>query len=78
MASISPRISGLWADHVDVRMRSFDDEGEADSDDIEQQRLIPDHDLGDGRTPLDKTIDRIGMGKLNRGNVGCTGYMRFI
>jgi hypothetical protein len=78
MASLSPRVSGLWADHANVRMRSFDVDEEVESDDVEQQRLIPDHDLGDGRTPLDKTIDRIGMGELNRGDVGCTGYMRFL
>ncbi|KAG5646001.1 hypothetical protein DXG03_004603 [Asterophora parasitica] len=40
------------------------DEGGDDAD-VEQQNLIPDSDSeeeDDGRTPLDKTIDRIGMG----------------
>jgi len=46
-------------------MGYFDDDAESESDDIEQQRLIPDDDPTDGRTPLDKTIDRIGMGELN-------------
>jgi hypothetical protein len=37
---------------------------ELDEDDIEQQRLVQDEaeEEEDGRTPLDKTIDRIGMG----------------
>jgi hypothetical protein len=39
---------------------------DGDSDDLEQQRLIPPaetHHRDDFRTPLDKTIDRIGMGQ---------------
>jgi hypothetical protein len=56
MASITPRASGFWADS---RMSYFpDDEGDVE----EQQNLIPDNEPNDGRTPLDKTIDRIGMG----------------
>ncbi|KAF9262990.1 MFS general substrate transporter [Marasmius fiardii PR-910] len=57
MASITPRASGFWQD----RMSYFDD------DDPEEQRLMGDENddengLNDGRTRLDKTIDRIGMG----------------
>ena len=48
MASITPRISGLFADGY------FDNMGNEDS---ESQTL-------DDRTPLDRTIDRIGMVRL--------------
>lgn len=51
MSFITPRASGLWDVDIDQddRMGNFSDDPEAiDSD--------------DGRTPLDKTIDRIGMG----------------
>lgn len=47
MASITPRISGLLANDY------F--EGAMGEDDVERCEL-------DGRTPLDRTIDRIGMG----------------
>jgi hypothetical protein len=54
MASLTPRASGFW---TDSRMSYFPDDVE------EQQNLIPGGDPTiDGRTPLDKTIDRIGMG----------------
>ncbi|KAG6885648.1 hypothetical protein C0993_011782 [Termitomyces sp. T159_Od127] len=57
MASITPRASGFW---TDARMPSHYSEDEGD---VEQQSLIPEQDVeSDGRTPLDKTIDRIGMG----------------
>lgn len=57
MASITPRMSGLWAtDYFQANM---------DEDDIEQQEC-------DGRTPLDRTIDRIGMGMLSRIYFGFT------
>ncbi|KAF5377815.1 hypothetical protein D9615_006670 [Tricholomella constricta] len=60
MASITPRASGLW---TDSRMSSYFPDDEADDADVEQQNLIPEDDgQQDGRTPLDKTIDRIGMG----------------
>ena len=41
-----------------------DSEDGDDAMDVEQQRLIHgyDMDVNDGRTSLDKTIDRIGMG----------------
>lgn len=54
MGSITPRASALWSE-----MDSYF----PDDDDVEQQQLIDgDDELDDGRTPLDKTIDRIGMG----------------
>jgi hypothetical protein len=56
MASITPRASRFW---TDSNMTYFpDDEGDVE----EQQNLIPGDDPNDGRTPLDKTIDQIGMG----------------
>lgn len=48
MASVTPRISALWRDNY------FAD-NMGTEEDIEQQEL-------DGRSPLDRTIDRIGMG----------------
>ncbi|KAK0238623.1 MFS general substrate transporter [Armillaria nabsnona] len=54
MGSVTPRASVLWSE-----MDSYF----PDDDDVEQQQLIDgDDELDDGRTPLDKTIDRIGMG----------------
>lgn len=52
MSFITPRASGLWDVDVDQEesMGNFSDDPEA----------IGSED--DGRTPLDKTIDRIGMG----------------
>ncbi|TFK33035.1 MFS general substrate transporter [Crucibulum laeve] len=56
MASLTPRASGFWAE----RMASSYFE---DDDDLEQQeRLVDEDDPEDERTPLDRTIDRIGMG----------------
>jgi len=43
-------------------MSSFHD-SDSNSEDLEHQPPVPDYDPHDGRTPLDKTIDRIGMGK---------------
>jgi len=53
MAFVSPRASGLW--HDDVRMSCYNDDATPDDLDLERNH--------DGRTPLDKTIDRIGMGE---------------
>ncbi|KAF8895585.1 major facilitator superfamily domain-containing protein [Infundibulicybe gibba] len=55
MASITPRASGFWADSH-MTSSYFPDE------DLEDQNLISNAEPEDGRTPLDKTIDRIGMG----------------
>ncbi|KAK0203016.1 MFS general substrate transporter [Desarmillaria ectypa] len=54
MGSVTPRASVLWSDEMDSYF--------IDDDDVEQQQLIDDDELDDGRTPLDRTIDRIGMG----------------
>ncbi|KAJ8593082.1 MFS general substrate transporter [Rhizopogon salebrosus TDB-379] len=53
MASVTARASGFWLD----RMNYYDD-AEQGMDDVEVDSE-PEY---DGRTPLDKTIDRIGMG----------------
>jgi hypothetical protein len=52
-ASVTTRASGFWADRMDY----FDD-AEQGMDDVEADSEVD----YDGRTPLDKTIDRIGMG----------------
>ena len=65
MASITPWACGLGADSG-IRTNYFPDHGTGGDEDAEQQRMIDEEYDGmaedDGRTPLDKTIDRIGMG----------------
>jgi hypothetical protein len=56
MASVTPRLSGLWSDEY---LRVDNAMGNEDGDDAERQQLWDE----DGRTPLDRTIDRIGMGE---------------
>ncbi|KAI0070035.1 MFS general substrate transporter [Panus rudis PR-1116 ss-1] len=56
MASVNPRVSGLWT--PSDRM-SYSEGMEDDQDYDGYAYEAEDH---DGRTPLDKTIDRIGMG----------------
>ena len=54
MAAATPRASGLW-EHSDMtysRLSAHDP-----SDDAEENEV-------DSRTPLDKTIDQIGMGTI--------------
>ena len=65
MASISPRASSFWSNSV--RTSCFPAHDEVGDEDLEQQPMIGDDDYDamaecDGRTALDKTIDRIGMG----------------
>jgi hypothetical protein len=52
MATLTPRASGLWASTMSTGY--FD----GDDGDVEAPSSL------DGRTPLDRTIDRIGMGAL--------------
>lgn len=64
--SITPRASVLWTD-TNTSMSYFPEEGTDNGDDDLEQQLIPSSDdvyddTHDGRTALDKTIDRIGMG----------------
>lgn len=54
--AVTPRASGLW--EGPLRMSAYFD----DTDGAEDAERLGDEDLDDGRTPLDKTIDRIGMG----------------
>ncbi len=61
MSAINPRASGLWASsrmsYISVA-DSYDDDAGFDVD-LEGFEVAED----DGRTPLDRTIDRIGMGE---------------
>lgn len=59
MASITPRMSALLAENY------FEEHMDDENDDSERQEE-------DGRTPLDRTIDRIGMGTLNSGFMYCS------
>ncbi|KIL00200.1 hypothetical protein PAXRUDRAFT_821900 [Paxillus rubicundulus Ve08.2h10] len=56
MGSVTPRASGFWTDSMRPRMSYFG------GDDVEEAAGFEDEYEYDGRTPLDKTIDRIGMG----------------
>jgi hypothetical protein len=63
MASITPRLSRFWADRG--RTSYYPDDHDGDMD-VEQQCMIDEaYDATmecDDRTPLGKTIDRMGMG----------------
>ncbi|KAF8840797.1 MFS general substrate transporter [Paxillus ammoniavirescens] len=56
MGSVTPRASGFWTVSTRPRMSYFG------GDDVEEAASFEDGYEYDGRTPLDKTIDRIGMG----------------
>ncbi|KIJ17575.1 hypothetical protein PAXINDRAFT_175426 [Paxillus involutus ATCC 200175] len=56
MGSVTPRASGFWTVSTRPRMSYFG------GDDVEEAAVFEDEYEYDGRTPLDKTIDRIGMG----------------
>ena len=65
--SITPRISAFWTSELEDRM------GTSGQDDVDEETVglvagstdleANGRDAQDGRTPLDKTIDRIGMGE---------------
>ena len=63
MSAINPRASGFWASsrmsYISVS-DSYDDDAASDID-LEGMAFQLAED--DGRTPLDRTIDRIGMGE---------------
>lgn len=61
MAAVTPRLSGLWAN--DSRRTSYF--RMPDMDDGTDLEAAPDAER-DGRTALDRTIDRIGMGACGR------------
>lgn len=58
--SVNPRLSGFWS--TDERMSYYERGDQEESEGLVQDG---DEEMGgvpDGRTPLDRTIDRIGMG----------------
>ena len=63
MGSVNPRASGLWSTSSRMSYVSIQQSDEG-SDDLDVEALGFDaSDEFDGRTPLDKSIDRIGMGE---------------
>ncbi|KAF5360741.1 hypothetical protein D9756_005094 [Leucocoprinus leucothites] len=75
MASLAPRASILWSDTAMAENNYYHD----DLDVEQQQRLIGsdvdgEHDEDDPRTPLDKTIDRIGMGSYQWALLSLCGF----
>lgn len=61
--SVNPRLSGFWEDSRRMSYFGRDDDGDED----ETVGLVAgdEEEMGishDGRTPLDRTIDKIGMG----------------
>lgn len=67
MASLTPRASGLWSDS---RRMSYFSHGDGDED---LEALVAEAEVYDGRSPLDRTIDRIGMGasSSSRASLAC-------
>jgi hypothetical protein len=57
MAAVTPRASGLWEYSAMTYSRLSAHDPSGDLDDPEVNELDP-------RTPLDRTIDQIGMGTL--------------
>ena len=61
--SVNPRVSGFWED---ARMSYFErGDDEEEDENVDGLGAGEDEEMGvvhDGRTPLDRTIDRIGMG----------------
>ena len=55
MAAVSPRVSGLWEHSAMTYTRLSTHDAIGDLDD-------PEGNENDSRTPLDRTIDQIGMG----------------
>ncbi|KAF8547038.1 MFS general substrate transporter [Imleria badia] len=70
MASISPRASAFWTSTVN--RSSFTTMH--DADDVEIADEFVDDSEYDGRTPLDKTIDRIGMGSYQWALLSLCGF----
>lgn len=58
MGSISPRVSGFWTSTMNRPGYT----SMHDDDDVQVTDEFVEDSEYDGRTPLDKTIDRIGMG----------------
>lgn len=64
MSSVNPRVSGLWSTSSRMSYVSVPESYDEDSEDGDVEAAFGSTDDLDGRTPLDKTIDRIGMGEL--------------
>jgi hypothetical protein len=62
MASVTPRASGFWADSTPNSYFSPGNEDDDEVDAMQEQLEANAESTMDDRTPLDKTIDRIGMG----------------
>ncbi|KAF9222968.1 MFS general substrate transporter [Gyrodon lividus] len=71
MGSITPRASGFWTVSTMSRMSYSGTEG---VDDVEEAAAFEEEFEYDGRTPLDKTIDRIGMGSYQWALVSLCGF----
>ena len=66
MGSVNPRASGLWSTSSRMSYVSIQQSDEG-AEDVDIEGLgfeVPDE--FDGRTPLDRSIDRIGMGESQR------------
>ena len=62
MSSVNPRASGLWSTSSRMSYVSVQQSDEGDDLDVEGLGFDAPDDF-DGRTPLDRSIDRIGMGE---------------
>ncbi|KAI0335781.1 MFS general substrate transporter [Cubamyces sp. BRFM 1775] len=62
MSAVNPRASGLWSTSSRMSYISVPDSYDGDDEDVDIEEGYGTPDELDGRTPLDRTIDRIGMG----------------
>ncbi|KAI0346052.1 MFS general substrate transporter [Trametopsis cervina] len=58
----NPRVSGFWSVHSDDRDMAYYERDGEEEEDVGLVSGVPANLNEDGRTPLDRTIDRIGMG----------------
>ena len=63
MSAVNPRASGLWSTSSRMSYISVPDSYDGDDEDVDIEEGYGTPDELDGRTPLDRTIDRIGMGE---------------
>ncbi|KAH9851820.1 MFS general substrate transporter [Lenzites betulinus] len=62
MSVVNPRVSGLWSTSSRMSYTSAAESYDEDGEDADVEVGFESPDDLDGRTPLDRTIDRIGMG----------------
>ncbi|KAI0826913.1 MFS general substrate transporter [Trametes gibbosa] len=62
MSVVNPRVSGLWSTSSRMSYISVAESYDEDTEDTDLEASFESPDDFDGRTPLDRTIDRIGMG----------------